>query len=130
VKVVDLARDIIALSGLREGEDIEIQFSGVRPGEKLFEELSLAEEGAVRTRHPKVFIGRIKPHAWDDVLRHVGDLQSAARDADAERIRELFGRMVPEYKPSQNVPSAPPRSEPAPAPERRTPQPVVIAESG
>ena len=100
VKIVDLARDLIQLSGLREGDDIEIQFTGARPGEKLFEELSLAEEGAERTRHPKVFIGRIKPHPWEDVLRHIAELESAAEKASAERIREIFARFVPEYQPS------------------------------
>jgi FlaA1/EpsC-like NDP-sugar epimerase len=60
VKIVDLARDLIALSGLREGEDIEIAFSGIRPGEKLFEELTTDSEAADKTRHPKIFVGRIE----------------------------------------------------------------------
>jgi FlaA1/EpsC-like NDP-sugar epimerase len=87
VKIVDLARDLIALSGLREGDDIEIQFTGVRPGEKLFEELSLAEEGAERTGHPKVFVGRIKPHAWESVQRAVAQLEAAA-DAATSLVAE------------------------------------------
>jgi FlaA1/EpsC-like NDP-sugar epimerase len=97
VKIVDLARDLIALSGLRE-EDIEIQFTGVRPGEKLFEELSLEGEGAERTRHPKVFIGRIKPHPWNDVMRGVEELERATASGDGERIREAFRALVPEYQ--------------------------------
>jgi FlaA1/EpsC-like NDP-sugar epimerase len=134
VKIVDLARDIIALSGLREGEDIEIQFSGVRPGEKLFEELSLADEGAEKTRHPKVFIGRIKPHAWDEVLRSVAELERAAVSADGARIRELFMRFVPEYTPSQGriVAAKPHHEEPTkaiviPADRRSTPAPIAAA---
>src|SRR4029078_955868 len=56
VKIVDLARDLITLSGLRPDDDVEIKFTGIRPGEKLFEELSTASEHADKTRHPKVFI--------------------------------------------------------------------------
>ncbi len=97
VKIVDLARDLIALSGLREGEDVEIQFTGVRPGEKLFEELSLAEEGAEKTRHPKVFIGRIKPHAWEIVKSFVEELERAAAQPDGDGVRAVLGRHVPEY---------------------------------
>jgi FlaA1/EpsC-like NDP-sugar epimerase len=51
--------------------DIEIRFSGVRPGEKLFEELSTDTEHADKTKHPKVFIGRIKSHEWDAVAEGV-----------------------------------------------------------
>ncbi len=98
IKIMDLARDLIELSGFRVGEDIEIEVTGTRPGEKLFEELSLAEEGAERTRHPKVYIGRIKPHLWEDVLQSIGELERAAADPDGREIREIFGRFVPEYQ--------------------------------
>jgi FlaA1/EpsC-like NDP-sugar epimerase len=97
VKVLDLARDVIALSGLREGEDIEICFTGIRPGEKLYEELSLEGEGAERTRHPKVFIGRIKSHPWDEVERHVADLAKVAEAGHNDGIRQALRRLVPEY---------------------------------
>jgi FlaA1/EpsC-like NDP-sugar epimerase len=97
VKVVDLARDLIALSGLREGEDIDIQFTGVRPGEKLSEQLSLAEEGVDKTGHPKVFIGRIRPHRWDYIMEHVKDLATAAEDGSPTRVRASLQKLVPEY---------------------------------
>jgi FlaA1/EpsC-like NDP-sugar epimerase len=102
IKIMDLARDLIVLSGFRVGEDIEIEVTGARPGEKLFEELSLAEEGAERTRHPKVYIGRIKPHPWEDVLRSIGELERASAAPDARAIREIFGRFVPEYQRMSN----------------------------
>ncbi|MGH7298435.1 MAG: polysaccharide biosynthesis protein [Polyangiaceae bacterium] len=98
VRILDLARDVIALSGLREGEDIEIQFTGIRPGEKLSEELSLAEEGVERTRHPKVFIGRIRPHPWDHVVQRVSELAVVAEDGNGERVRASIRQLVPEYR--------------------------------
>jgi FlaA1/EpsC-like NDP-sugar epimerase len=108
VKVLDLARDVIALSGLREGEDIEIRFTGIRPGEKLYEELSLEEEGVERTGHPKVFIGRIRPHPWTHVADRVSELASAAEDGDGSRVREALRRLVPEYSGGGEPP---PRAE-------------------
>jgi len=97
VKIVDLARDLITLSGLRPGEDIEIKFSGVRPGEKLFEELSTDAEHADKTKHPKVFIGRIKAHTYESVVVGVDALLQLAREAQVEHVRASLGDLVPEY---------------------------------
>jgi FlaA1/EpsC-like NDP-sugar epimerase len=97
VKIVDLARDLITLSGLKPDEDIEIRFSGVRPGEKLFEELSTDSEHADKTKHPKVFIGRIKSHAWELVTVGVDALLGLAREAQVEHVRAAIGDLVPEY---------------------------------
>jgi FlaA1/EpsC-like NDP-sugar epimerase len=97
VKIVDLARDLITLSGLRPDEDIEIKFNGIRPGEKLFEELATDSEHADKTKHPKVFIGRIKPHGWDAISVGVDALMELARGAHVERVRAALGDLVPEY---------------------------------
>ena len=97
VRIVDLAHDLIVLSGLKPMEDIEIRFSGVRPGEKLFEELSTDAEHADKTRHPKSFIGRIKPHDWELVVAALGSLLATANAADAETVRAALAELVPEY---------------------------------
>ena len=76
VKIADLARDLIVLSGLKPGEDIEIQFTGLRPGEKLFEELSVTGEQADKTRHPKIFVGRFRPCDWEGLQ---GQLEALAK---------------------------------------------------
>ncbi|MCO4769973.1 MAG: polysaccharide biosynthesis protein [Deltaproteobacteria bacterium] len=60
IRIVDMARELIRLSGLEPDEDIKIEFTGTRPGEKLFEELSLEGEGAQKTHHPKVFVGTVR----------------------------------------------------------------------
>jgi FlaA1/EpsC-like NDP-sugar epimerase len=99
VKIVDLARDLITLSGLRPDEDIAIEFSGVRPGEKLFEELSTGAESADKTKHPKIFIGRVGP-ATPDSLGHIHALLASADTADADSLRSGLSKLVPEYRPA------------------------------
>jgi FlaA1/EpsC-like NDP-sugar epimerase len=113
VRIADLARDLITLSGLRPGIDIEIQFTGVRPGEKLFEELSVDAENAAKTRHPKIFVGRFRPHGWELVQRQLRELQAVA-GADPAAVRRKFQDMVPEYRP--HAESAPVVRLPTPAP--------------
>jgi FlaA1/EpsC-like NDP-sugar epimerase len=98
VKIVDLARDLIQLSGLRPDEDIEISFTGVRPGEKLFEELSTDTENAAKTRHPKIFIGRIPPQDWSRVLLGIKNLTAVADADDGDVIRAVLADLVPEYQ--------------------------------
>lgn len=114
VKIVDLARDLITLSGLRPDEDIEIRFSGVRPGEKLFEELSTSAEQAEKTRHPKVFIGRIPTHSVDAVREGVDGLLELTASAAPEMLRAAISKIVPEYETARpiKVASTPPLSEP------------------
>jgi FlaA1/EpsC-like NDP-sugar epimerase len=104
VKIVDLARDLIRLSGFRPDEDIAIKFSGMRPGEKLFEELSTDAEHAAKTKHPKIFIGRIAaPVAGDqsnDQTRHnIAELIDVSRlpATEAATIRNALHALVPEY---------------------------------
>lgn len=99
VKIVDLARDLITLSGLRPHEDIEIVFTGVRPGEKLFEELAIEGEQVDRTSHKKIFVNRIRPSRWEDVVLQIGELERAAHLTDPEAIWAALAQMVPEFAP-------------------------------
>jgi len=100
VRIADLAADLIRLSGKEVGRDIEIRFSGTRPGEKLYEELFFSAELAEATEHPKVL--RAKNAALPvGVSSVVSDLIVAAQEAwpDGE-IREILKRLVPDYEPS------------------------------
>jgi FlaA1/EpsC-like NDP-sugar epimerase len=96
VNILDLAKDLISLSGLRPHDDIEIVFSGVRPGEKLFEELEIDEECLAKTRHPKIFIGKIAVHPPDRLRTMLTRLATlSATEAETE-LRCCLGEFLPE----------------------------------
>ncbi|MBL8678063.1 MAG: polysaccharide biosynthesis protein [Myxococcales bacterium] len=126
VKIVDLAKDLIRLSGLREGEDIEIQFSGLRPGEKLFEELSVESEHADRTKHPKIFVGKFRPHLWSDMTNILAGLESVRDPHDADEVRAALRAIIPEYTPPQGDSDA----QPAAARTRSATNPTIGRTSG
>jgi FlaA1/EpsC-like NDP-sugar epimerase len=106
VKIADLARDLIVLSGLKVGDDIEIQFTGLRPGEKLFEELSVTDEKADKTRHPKIFVGRFRPCDWEGLLSQLEALAKTPAN-DGAAIRAQLKAIVPEYTPDSGAQVAP-----------------------
>ena len=98
VRVVDLARDLIRLSGFNPDTDIDIQFTGVRPGEKLYEEIAVNEENASQTRHPKIYIGRHTLHSNRNVIGKIIDLENDAEaGAEAQRMKERIREIVPEF---------------------------------
>jgi FlaA1/EpsC-like NDP-sugar epimerase len=96
MKIVDLARDMIRLSGLVPDEDIEIVFTGLRPGEKLYEELGTGADQVDRTRHEKVFVGRIPKVGSEQVMRSVTRLADLVQDGDGKALREELQRLIPE----------------------------------
>lgn len=96
VRILDLAKDTITLSGLKPFEDIDIVFTGIRPGEKLFEELQTTEEAVAKTRHPKIFIGRIKACPNDLVQAALKRFAHFARHGAAREVRLLFNELLPE----------------------------------
>ncbi len=104
VKMVDMARDMIRLSGLTIGEDIDIEFTGLRPGEKMKEELLIAEEGTQTTKHEKIFVAPPLQYDFvrlDDV---VGQLVLAAEIGDEEEIYRLFTAMQIGFRSSRSWP--------------------------
>jgi FlaA1/EpsC-like NDP-sugar epimerase len=101
VLISDLAEDLIRLSGLRPGEDIEIQFTGIRPGEKLFEELSVADESAEKTYHPKIFVGRIEGRAMEALSAQLGPLLDVAESGDLRAVQRALKAIVPELEATE-----------------------------
>jgi FlaA1/EpsC-like NDP-sugar epimerase len=100
VKITDLAKNMIKLSGHVPGKDIKIEFTGLRPGEKLFEELMTAEEGTEVTTHAKIrkaILSDEDPH----VLKQQYDKLITLQDGDA--IIAQMKQMIPTYKPNHNI---------------------------
>ena len=128
VKIVDLATQMIALSGFRPHEDIEIVFTGLRPGEKLYEELSHGNESVTATEHPKITRLVSPPMPQSDIKVFLADLADALDDGvyDPSILRELLAAMVPEYTPY--VPAKRPAAD---TPPMRSPaEPLASALSG
>jgi FlaA1/EpsC-like NDP-sugar epimerase len=112
VSILDLARQLILLSGLKPDEDIAIEFSGARPGEKLHEELNLIDEEVKLTHHPKikVFAGTPVSRAW--MIHRLTSLGAACAARDLGALVEEMKQIVPDYTVSQDVQV---RIEPTPA---------------
>ena len=99
IKIVDMARDLIQRSGFKPDVDIEIKFIGLRPGEKLHEELITEGEGIVKTPHEKIFVlkGRTCDLAW--LTQKIEDLVKLAHEQNAYGIKSKLKEIVPEYQP-------------------------------
>jgi len=98
VRVLDLAVAMIKMSGLKPYEEMEIVFTGLRPGEKLYEELELAGEEFGKTRHPKVFIGNIATVPGEVVREGLERLEQLAREHEYDRIRAFMSELIPEAR--------------------------------
>jgi len=96
---VDLAKDLIRLSGLEPEKDIPIQLIGLRPGEKLYEELITEGEGIVATNHEKVLVLRGDSFNRDALNTDIDELLSIALTRDATAIKKKLHGIVPEYTP-------------------------------
>jgi FlaA1/EpsC-like NDP-sugar epimerase len=103
VKIVDLARNLILLSGLRPDKDIRIEFTGIRPGEKLYEELHMFEELTVPTQHEKVKIFTGPSLAYDEMRTPIEILRKICADRDVIQLVLRLKEVVPDYNPSTNV---------------------------
>jgi FlaA1/EpsC-like NDP-sugar epimerase len=117
VKIVDLARNMITLSGFRAGEDIDIVFTGCRPGEKLFEELRTEGEDIEPTVHPKVLIWQHRSTEWDRVSHTIEHLTALANCTQRQKVVDALVQAVPEYEPlnppsEQDTTKAPQFSQP------------------
>lgn len=97
MRIDDLARNLIKLSGLRPDEDIKIQYTGLRPGEKLYEELLMAEEGLRKTAHEKIFIGKPLEFDQEKFLKQLEQLKKEAYQ-DGNHIRESVKEIVETYQ--------------------------------
>ena len=101
VKIVNLARNLIRKSGLKPGVDIQIEYTGLRPGEKLYEEKLMAEEGLRTTENHLIHIANPIPLDADKLFADLRDLMNAAYANKEEKIKELLKQTVPTYHPEK-----------------------------
>jgi len=100
IKIADLAHQMIQLSGLVPGKDIQIVFTGLRPGEKLYEELLSDKENTIPTHHPKIKIAKVQSSDYTEMLSKIDDLMKNLYTKSTLEVVEFFGEMVPEYNSS------------------------------
>jgi FlaA1/EpsC-like NDP-sugar epimerase len=100
VRIQDLARNLILLSGLKPDVDIRIEFSGIRPGEKLYEELSGIEEDTVPTAHAKIRIFTGRGASQETISRCLDDLRRSTDARDAAGVVLSLKELAPDYNPS------------------------------
>lgn len=103
VKIYDLAKKMVALSGLRLGRDIEIIETGLRPGEKLYEELLATTENTLPTHHGKILKARVRKHSYETVLAQLDNLSEALVDADSMELVRAMKDMVPEFVSNNSI---------------------------
>ncbi|WP_425312220.1 polysaccharide biosynthesis protein [Pedobacter antarcticus] len=101
VKIVDLAEKMIQLAGLVPNQDIRIEYSGLRPGEKLYEELLNDNENTMPTHHSKIMIGKVREYEFDEIQNQIYNLIDSARRSEDMQVVKLMKELVKEYK-SQN----------------------------
>ena len=103
VKIFDIAKKMIYLSGLNYPEDIDIKITGLRPGEKLYEELMANEENKMRTHHKKIMIAKLKDIDWNDTITNIEELSRENQFmTDYERV-SLLKKIVPEYISNNSI---------------------------
>ena len=113
MRILDLARHLIRLAGLREGTDIEIAFTGLRPGEKLVEELNTEPERARMTQKERILVWDQEPIDEPRLLAEVDQLEAVARAGDGAAIRQHLRRLVPDYQESAPLPEPAPVAAPS-----------------
>ncbi|MFQ5582748.1 MAG: polysaccharide biosynthesis protein, partial [Mariprofundaceae bacterium] len=99
VRIADLAEQMIRLSGLTPGEDIEIVYTGLRPGEKLYEELFHASESLKTTTHPQIMLSASRETDWDQLQSLLKKLRAACANRELDQLKTALQELVPEYGP-------------------------------
>ena len=97
IKILDLAKNLIRLSGFEPDVDIKISFTGLRPGEKLYEELLMSQEGLLDTNHKKIFVGKPIDFNKDNLNKYLKELWDIVIEEEEELIEETMRNLVPTY---------------------------------
>ena len=103
VKILDLAKKMILLSGLTLGKDIQIRYIGLRPGEKLYEELLNKEENTLPTHHERILIAKVREYNLEEVSKHTNEIIAMTPNASEEDLVRKLKEVIPEYKSKNSV---------------------------
>jgi FlaA1/EpsC-like NDP-sugar epimerase len=103
VKIIDLAKKMIQLSGLTLGKDIQIVFTGLRPGEKLYEELLHTEENSLPTHHPQILIARVKESDYAQVSTQINELTELEKEQNSMKLVQKMKCIVPEFISNNSI---------------------------
>ena len=103
VRIADLAKKMISLSGLTIGKDIQITFTGLRPGEKLYEELLNSKENTIPTHHPRILIAKVREYDAAEVSKMIGELAAAAVTGNDTTVVKIMKNIVPEFISQNSV---------------------------
>ncbi|MBN4051285.1 polysaccharide biosynthesis protein [bacterium AH-315-M05] len=103
VKIVDLAKKMVKLSELTLGKDIQIVYTGLRPGEKLYEELLNSHENTLPTHHPQILIAKVKEYDWENISKEITSLIELFKHQNNEEIVKKMKQMVPEFISKNSV---------------------------
>jgi FlaA1/EpsC-like NDP-sugar epimerase len=103
VKIIELAKRMIRLAGLIPNQDIKIEYSGLRPGEKLFEELLNDHENTMPTHHEKIMIGKVREYFFDEIESQIYDLINHAKNNDDLQVVKTMKQIVHEFKSKNSV---------------------------
>ena len=101
IKILDLVQDLIRLSGLDVDRDIKIEFTGLAPGEKLYEELLTAEEGVTATKHQRIFVAQLEMITQRKLLAQINELRELADQLRTEQVIQKLQEIVPTYQPNR-----------------------------
>ena len=103
VKIINLAKKMITLSGLRVDRDIEIKYTGLRPGEKLYEELLNTDENTLPTHHPKILIAKVNSPSFAYMELQILEIERLLKEGDNNNLVALIKEVIPEYKSNNSV---------------------------
>ena len=98
VKIADLARRMIMLAGFTPDRDIKIEYTGLRPGEKLYEEVLSDKENTLPAFHQRIRIAKVREYAYDDINATIDRLETLSRAVEIPEMVALMKRTVPEFK--------------------------------
>ena len=103
VKISDLAKKMINLAGYEVDKDIKIEYTGLRPGEKLYEEVLATKENTIPTDHDRIFVAKVRDYGYESAVETVDELDVLSRQVEIPSMVRLMKKVVPEFKSKHSI---------------------------